>query len=252
MKLINENIFFNLENHLDMESFDALHDQINFAIAKNAKYIEPSYTHEKCLWGENHQGFAEQKDIHKKTHLMFDNSQLNLYTKLSGAITLGSHLIVRVQNQLSEDRHHHSTYFTKHLKNYTSNNVFASDFNFLFNWIDEQKCFTEFGRIIFWINEPNQKTALHTDYGNLSLNRQDSFIWITGKFKKKIIIKDHTTGEIHSSPYKAMIFNTVNWHGSQGDKEHSSWSLRIDGSFSPEWSEAAGLKNIKFFNPPQD
>lgn len=240
MKLINGKHWIGLEEHLDMAGFDLLNDQILLAIAKNAKYIEPSYTPKHSLLNPNCPGFLEERASFKTQFPDLDPSQLNWYTKLSGAITLGTQLVVR------GNKGYPKTYQHKHLNEFTIDMPCASDFTFLFKWLDAQNCFSEYGRTMFWINEPSQKTAFHTDYGNINSEKRDMFIWLTGKFKKKILLQDNNSGEIFSSTHRAMIFNNINWHGSCGDEQCSSWSLRIDGSFMPKWAETVGIKD--YFN----
>lgn len=234
MKLINGKKWINLEDHLDMDAFDALHDQIIFAISKNASHIEPSYTPKHTLLNPL-PAFLEERAKHKNTFPALDQSQLNWYTKLNGAITIGNQLLLR------GNKGYPRTYQYKNLNEYSIDMPWASDFDFLFKWLDEQKCFTEYGRTMFWINEPGQTTAIHSDYGDTGSEKKDMFIWLTGRFKKKIIIKDENISDIYISPHRAMIFNNVNWHGSIGNDQFSSWSLRIDGVFSPEWANAVNL-----------
>jgi hypothetical protein len=235
MKLINGKPYINLEEHLDMNAFDALHDNIILAIAKNAKHIEPSYTPRHTLLNSL-PVFLEEREKHKKKFPTLDQSQINWYTKLSGAITLGTQLLLR------GNKGYPRTYQYKHLNEHSIDMPWANDIDFLFKWIDEQQCFVEYGRTMFWINEPGQKTAFHSDYGDITSDKKDMFIWLTGKFKKKIILKDDITGDTYTSLHRAMIFNNVNWHGSIGEDQFSSWSLRIDGVFSPEWAELVKLK----------
>ena len=237
MKLINNKIWINLENHLDMTAFDAMHEQIIYAIAKNAKYIEPSYTPKHTFFNQSNPGFAEERSNNNKLLPKLDIAQLNCYTKLSGAVTLGSQLVLRGNTGYP------TRYVLKHLDENSINSPCKNDFDFLFKWIEDQRCFTEYGRTLFWINEPAQQTTLHTDYGNINSEKRDMFIWLTGKFRKKILIKDNDTGELHESSYRAMVFNNVNWHSSCGDDQFSSWSLRIDGVFNPRWAEDAGIKD---------
>jgi hypothetical protein len=239
MKLINGKNWINLEDHLDINSFDILHDKITFAIAKNAKHIETSYTPRNTLFNPL-PGFLEERIKNKEMFPEFDQSQINWYTKLKGTITLGTHLMLR------GNKGYPRTYQYKHLNEYSADMPWANDFDFLFKWINDQKCFSEYGRVMFWINEPGQKTALHTDYGNINSEKKDMFIWLTGRFKKRIILKDNVTGETYLSSYRAMIFNNVNWHGSIGDEQFTSWSLRIDGVFLPEWAESVKIK--EYFN----
>lgn len=236
MKLINGQNWINLENHLDMTAFDAMNDQIVYAIAKNAKYIEPSYTPGFTLFDRTRGGFIEESSKNKKQFLEFDTNQLNWYTKLQGASTLGNHLI------LQGNMGYPASFEHKHLSKNSIILPAANDFNFLFDWIKNQNCFTDYGRTMFWINEPNQITATHTDYGNVDLGNRDMFIWLTGRYPKTILLSDNETKEIHETNTRALVFNTVNWHGSKGHRDCVSWSLRIDGSFNPDWAEKVGIR----------
>jgi hypothetical protein len=235
MKLINEKIYVDLSDYLNMNAFDALEEQITYNIAKNAKYIEPSYTPHFSLLNKQLPGFLEEKQKYKNNYPEFSIPEINWYTKLKGTATLGSQLLLRGNKGYPE------TYPYKHLTEHSVNLNPYQDFKFLFDWIDEQKCFDEYGRTMFWINEPNQITAFHTDYGNINLDRRDMFIWLTGKFSKKILLQDEL-GTVNEISSRAMVFNTINWHCSKGHSDCVSWSIRIDGKFNSEWAERVGIK----------
>jgi hypothetical protein len=235
MKLINEKMYIDLSNYLDLKSFDALEDRISYNIAKNEKYIEPSYTPHFSLLNKDMPGFLEEQHRHKNNHPELNISEINWYTKLKGTATLGSQLLLR------GNKGYPKTYPYKHLDEYSFNLSPYNDFKFLFDWIDAQKCFDEYGRTMFWINEPAQITAAHTDYGNINQDKRDKFIWLTGKFSKRILLHDGL-GTVHEISSRAMVFNTINWHCSKGHCDYVSWSLRIDGKFNTDWAERAGIK----------
>jgi hypothetical protein len=229
-------MYVDLSNHLNMETFDMLEDQISYNIAKNAKHIEPSYTPHFSLLNKELKGYLEEKNVFKSTYPELTAPEINWYTKLKGTATLGTQLVVR------GNKGYPSTYQYKHLDEYSVNLAPYNDFEFLFQWIKEQKCFDEYGRTMFWINEPNQITASHTDYGNTSSDKRDMFIWLTGRYSKKILLRDDNANVICETNSRALVFNNVNWHGSQGHSDYASWSLRIDGKFNVEWAKRAGIK----------
>ncbi len=240
MRLINGEKWIDLSAHLDMSSFELLEDQISYNMAKNAKYIEPSYTPQFTLLNKNLPGYLEERSVYKQQYPDFGPAEINWYTKLKGTATLGTQLVLR------GNKGYPATYQHKHLDEYSVNLPASNDFKFLFDWIDQQNCFTEYGRTMFWINEPNQITAMHTDYGNPQLDKRDMFIWLTGTNSKKILLKGNDSETIYETNSKAMIFNTINWHGSKGHPDYVSWSLRIDGAFNPEWAEKVGIR--EYFN----
>jgi hypothetical protein len=240
MKLINEKIWINLESYLDMESFFSFENQISYNLAKNAKYIETSYTPCYSLFDRQLDGYHEKKIEYNIQFSELGRYEINWYTKLQGTATLGNHLKIR------ENKGYPYTYKLKGLNEYTFNLAPYSDFKFLFDWIDEQNCFLEYGRTLFWINEPNQKTAFHTDYGDINSDNRDMFIWLTGQYPKTLLLLDDTTNKIYETNNRALVFNNVNWHCSKGHSDYVSWSLRIDGVFNPIWAEKVGIKNYFF------
>lgn len=234
MKLINEKLYIDLSNHLDINGLDMLEDQISYNIAKNSKYIEPSYTPYFSLFNKDLPGYLEEREKYKAIYPEFGIPEINWYTKLKGTATLGSQLLLR------GNKGYPKTYSYKHLNEYSIDLPPRDDFKFLFDWIDSQKCFDEYGRTMFWINESNQITAAHTDYGDINLDKRDMFIWLTGRFSKKILLHDESG--MYEISSRAMVFNTINWHCSKGHSEYTSWSLRIDGKFNAQWAEQVGIK----------
>ena len=233
MKLINGKSYIDLTNHLDMLAFDKLEEQIIYNMAKNAKYIEPSYTPHFSLMNKTLPGYLEERSNNKLKYPDLGQTEINWYTKLTGTATLGIQLVLRANKGCP------NTYGSKHLNEYSVNLAPCDDFKFLFEWIESQNCFDEYGRTMFWINEPNQITAIHTDYGNVNLDKRDMFIWLTGRYPKQLLLKDKDT--VCETTSKAIVFNTVNWHCSKGHSDYVSWSLRIDGKFNTEWAKRAGI-----------
>lgn len=235
MKLINGQPCINLDNYLDISEFDKLEDKIILSIAKNAKYIEPSYTPHFSFYNKKLIGYLEEKEQNKFKFKDLDEHGINWLTKLQGTATLGTQLVLR------GNRGYPKTYNLKHTDAYSINLPACNDFQFLFEWIDNQNCFSEYGRTMFWINEPNQTTTMHTDYGNVSSDKRDMFIWITGRFPKSILLFDDITEEVFESNARSIIFNNTNWHSSKGHPCYSSWSLRIDGVFNKPWAAKVGI-----------
>jgi hypothetical protein len=237
MQYINEKMWIDLGEFLDMESFDSIHEEIIRKIAKNYNSIQTSGTPHSTLFDKTKKSFFEEKKINKSLAVNkdFSDKELDLYTRLDSVATLGSQLVLR------GNRGYPESYRYKHLNEYSFETPCSVDFQFLFNWLTAQACFDEIGRVMFWINEPEQRTVLHTDYGNKNSTRKDMFIWITGINPKSMILYDDHTGVEHIVDSRACIFNNNNWHCSKGNSLHTSWSLRIDGVFNADWARAAGL-----------
>lgn len=234
LKLINNQLFVNLENYLDMKSFDEMNDKINLTLAKNYQHFRPAGTTQDTLYDQSTLSIFEKEKEFKKTYPELTLIELLFYAKLSGTVTLGTNFLVR------GIKGYPAKYSEKYLR--SSAAIFNHDnqFRFLFDWIDAQGCFEEYGRVIFWITEPGQTVALHRDYPD-SLNFIDPFIWLTGIIPKQISILDNTTKELHYSDCRACVFDTNNLHAGRGHSQFTSWSLRIDGRFNKEWAERVGI-----------
>lgn len=237
MKLINNRPFVNLDGYLDIETFNKLENRILLMLAKHSDNIQTSSTPQNTLYNREHIMFTNKMDEYKNDPVAdtFNSEQLELYAKLNSAVTLGRHLSIRANIGYP------ATYKYKHISRMTADLPWTTDFKFVFDWIDAQKCFKDYGRVIFWINEPNQKTAFHRDYSDDRLDMRDSFIWLTGKNKKRLLLKDPDNGEEHMSDCRALVFDSTNPHCSQGNELFTSWSLRIDGTFNAEWATKAGI-----------
>jgi len=235
MLLINNQIFYDLEKYLDMKSFDGLNDQINLALAKNFQHFRPSGTGQGTLYDQNSISVYSKRDEVLKTNPELSSIHALFYAKLCGTVTLGTNFTVR------GNKGYPGTYHDKYLKKNTIRFEFDDQFKFLFDWIDKQGCFDEYGRVIFWISEPGQNTALHRDYVDRSRGLNDPFIWLTGVIPKQLYILDEKTGIMHYSNNRACVFNTNNTHASKAHPNYTTWSLRIDGKFNKDWAERAGI-----------
>lgn len=237
MKLINNNYFVNLEDYLDISALSGIEDNISFMLAKHSESMRTSSTPQNTLYNRNHIMITDKIQDYKNYQELsdFTDGQLEWYAKLNSAVTLGKHLSIKANVGYP------STYRYKHLSKFVTSLPWTADFSFLLDWIDAQKCFKDYGRVIFWINEPNQKTAFHRDYPDNNLNMRDSFIWLTGTNKKRLLLKDPITGTEHSTNCRALTFDSTNPHCSQGNEFFTSWSLRIDGVFDKNWATRAGI-----------
>lgn len=236
--LINNQIFCNLENHLDMSSFDALSEQIAYTLAKHRGDFNPSWTTQETLYNRNSMSVRTKADqIMKESSNTISNKEALYAAKLLGTVTLGTHFVVRPDK----------LYTKKHLSEFTWKQSYDNQFKFLFDWIDAQKCFDDYGRVIFWISEPGQTTALHRDHFDQDLwKNRDPFIWLTGQYPKRLQVMDDVTGESHYSNCRACVFDANNLHASVGHTQFSAWSLRIDGVYNKEWAKRAGI--AEYFN----
>lgn len=239
MKLINNQHFINLEPFLDIASLDLLHDQISYAIGKSADYISPA---SPPAYSFSNTGLVAHLDLKAKlrtTNPELTNNQLDWYTLMKGAASHGYALFLKNIKKYPDDFRY------KSLESHTVKTPAGLNFDFLFEWIEKQNCFTEYGRVLFFISPPGSDGIVHRDNKGLD-EYVDQLIWVTGKFPKKLFLFDTETEEKVECPYRAMYFMNHNYHGTYNPSDYWSWSLRVDGVFTEEFKQKAGLSD--YFN----
>ncbi len=236
MQKINDKVWVDLEPYLDMDSFRGLEDQVLYGIAKNADSIRPSTTSKNTLLDQSRNSFREERILNIEKYPEFNDKQLDWITELTSA-GIGYHLM------MTGIKNYPAGYRFKNTKEGVFDLKSKADFPFLFNWIEKQNVFSEYGRATFWIAKANEKTVMHSDYGNTKSKMKDQFIWFTGKASKRLIFRDDESEEIHYSTSRAGIFNNCNWHCGLGNETAMGWSFRVDGIFTDEFLDKTELKS---------
>lgn len=131
----------------------------------------------------------------------------------------------------------------KHLKSTVTRRKLSEEFQFIFDWIDEQDCFEQYGRVMFFFSDANSSGKIHRDYPEWALqdNPGDMFLWISGPVVKRIFVYDNTTEEKVYSQSRAVTFNNCNYHGGENLNDTRAWSMRVDGIFKEEWASKVGI-----------
>ena len=237
MYLIDNQHFINLEQYLNIDSFDDMWDSMCLAIGQSYADIQPGPTPQQTLYDQNETSYFDLRNKIKQQFPDLDFRQTNTVALMSKTVTIGNVLNLKVVKSYPE------FYNFKHLDSYTTLTESGKNFSFLFDWINNQNCFEQFGRTVLFINWAGQKGSIHRDYYDTNLNnRKDQFIWISSKHPKKFFLFDDTTNQKHYNNYRACIFNNCNFHGSENNQNYATWSLRIDGIFNRQWSKEIGLE----------
>jgi hypothetical protein len=232
MKLIANQPFVNLDNFLDIEAFDALSTDINWAIAKNHNALEICFAQQTTSLAQVDNFYEIEKA--KIENIAPNKKAEDLFIKLKGAPTLGYRFVLAYS----------PNFFKKHKKDDMIFNKFVDDFKFLFDWIDKQGIFSSYGRVMFFISEPNTEGTIHSDYPEWARENpdvKDMFVWITGPIMKQMFLCESLEGERAYSTSKALLFDNTNFHGSSNTNDCMAWALRIDGIFSEEFAKKAGI-----------
>ena len=235
---INNELFIDLEPFLDLPKIYKYYEEIAYGIAKNCDRIYPTPTSQASFLNQELVAHPVVSAEIKNKYPELAYRQSEAMAKFLGSANLGSMLQLKKNNV---------AYKYKHLSEFNEHTEAAKDFKFLFNWIEEQDCFEEYGRVVFFLNEPWQQGVIHHDYENSKLNvYKDMFIWIKGPIKKHFFVYDEETDQKYYCPYSASIFNNNNYHGSENNNWYSSWSLRIDGVFKKSWADKVKISD--YFN----
>jgi hypothetical protein len=131
-------------------------------------------------------------------------------------------------------------YFHKHLAEHCVDTPAFQYFKFFREWLDAQNIFSEYGRVVFFVNEAGVSSIRHRDYPD-GVSRKDNFIWMSLDGRKSFWIWDEEKQEQHNITSRAAVFDNADWHGSDPCK-YTGWSLRVDGVFSDEFLDKTGLR----------
>lgn len=246
MHLINGLPWIDLEPYADLDALELDRWRFALAIAKNPALIFTSIVGTQLNLYD--QGETELGDFAKRTHRQNEKDK-EAYSQLESMARFYTYCKYMYPTQgLGQCMHirtvKNDLYNKKHLRDFCTDTPAAKSFEFFFQWLDRQQIFSEYGRAILFINEPGTSTTLHRDYP-FPTSYKNQFVWITlGKTKNFFIQEDN--GSKHYVTSRCALFDNANWHGSDPCK-YASWSLRVDGVFSPQFLDKSGL--LEHFKP---
>lgn len=235
--------WFDLEPFVDMESLLSKRAKIAAALAAVHHLRYPSlvgaqvnlYDQDLLELADYTKSVMEDPEYeHKDLIKLLGNEQkIHVFLKyMSKAVALNDAIHLRTVRG--------GRYSNKHLAEHCVDTPAYRYFRFLKDWIDKQHIFRDYGRIVFFINEPGVPSAMHRDYPD-GVSRRDNFIWLNIDGRKKFWLWDDDIKEKIDITSRAVIFDNADWHGSE-PATYTGWSLRIDGVFSNVFLEKTGLK----------
>jgi len=236
MKQINGKNFINLDQYLNLDKLDSLDEEMCLAFAKSHEHILLGSPPTKSLL--NFDKRQSYQDIQNKATLKYSNlnkRETEWYSLMKGGENHGYSLFLKNIKTYPFD------FAYKALSDHCYFTPASKHFRFLFDWIDEQKCFNDYGRVLFFISHAGQSGMIHKD--NVGIEHvRDKFIWITGKrFSKSLFLYDENTKEKVYSTSRSAFFDNQNYHGTENHNSAAVWSLRIDGVFNESWAKNAGI-----------
>ena len=241
MHTVNNKLFENFDHLCDIEDLIHLKPFVSAFIAKNSQYVLPT---KFAGWS-----FSPQ-DQHKKGI----EDALNKY--ISNFDTLDNNLKPVVKDLIDNDcfgsfsvfeedivhtaysfnvRYNTHGLQNKHLSTCVAKRPNDSDFDFFYNWLDKQNIFSDYGRVVFFINYPGSCQIPHYDPMEKSRDQPDEFIWINfNPNRKKFYLLNHSTNEKHYAQGHVNWFDTDNFHGAD-IVDYACYALRVDGTFSDQF-----------------
>lgn len=247
--LTNNQPYLNLESEVDLAGVQSIELDIALGLTKSRHLItdgttsyESSYknefqTNKKNLMDETCP--EKLKDLNNKFYeyykqLDFDRADCRMFTKYAGEyLQLGQILNLRHANGPDP-------YKDKGRADLCCDTEAYQHFPSLKDWINNQKIFTEIGRIVFFLNGPGEEPLIHWDRYS---GKREHFILINlhpGIRKKSFLLDDAGNKVFIDS--KVYTFDTRNYHGTTG-LGFPSWTLRIDGQFESSWAKRVWLGN---------
>ena len=158
-----------------------------------------------------------------------DHDLLVLYLKYQADVTHGS---------MSMNLRYATNYKFKHMKEFVAATPADQSFPFLYEWLDKQDIFEEYGRVNINLTEPHVPVVTHLDPPNDQV--KDQFVWIQLDGRQKLYLLDDD-GTRHYVDGHCVWFDAQHiFHGLETPK-FAGWGLRIDGTFSQSFLEKTGL-----------
>jgi len=239
--------WFDLEPYIDIEALSLQKHKIAAALAASHPFRYPSIVGAQDNLYD--QSLVELGDFAKKL-INDENYEHHNMLKLLGSapkIQLFCKYMYDVV-ALNEAIHLRTVrggdYFNKHKAAHCVNTPAFKFFNFLKVWLEEQNIFSEYGRVVFFVNEPGVSSIRHRDYPD-GVSRKDQFIWLSLDGRKNFWVWDDDEKVQHNVTSRVALFDNANWHGSD-PCQYTGWSMRVDGVFSPAFLKKTGLED--FYN----
>lgn len=243
MHLINNQSWIDLTPFINIQPLEENKSKFAYVIAKYPEQIYTSlvgiqdnlFDTSLIELGDFAKSLATVNGIDKEM-LMKLNSWPKFYTYCKY-----SHQVIGLNQAMYIRAMKKDSYKEKHLRQGCIDTPITHEFDFLFNWLDNEYVFAEYGRILMFLNEPGVETIRHRDYPN-STSHKNEFIWLSLHDIKKFYVYDAENDKKDYITSKVAYFDNANWHGAD-PMPYANWSLRIDGVFSDNFLLRTGMKN---------
>lgn len=267
IKGINSKPYFDLEQYLDMATFDKLQPEImtGFALArhyaKEGTWMAPGFTFEnmsyKLNWKPIYQALEEFKMLPDDDPVKIEGMKImpkdfknyqerNVFTRYlkmaMGAYDPYIYYFLWEEGDWNDrPGERQMTDESKYFPN-------------VVNWVlklKEDRIFESIGRVIFFHCEADGIPFEHRDLDarngmNVVMPHRNEFIHIRPNTKKAFYLWDPENKNKTYLNTRAAWWNDVDWHGGERIMEQS-YSLRIDGKFTEEFRKVLGIDHLESY-----
>lgn len=247
MLKVNNQLFQNFDHLVDLESLIKLKPLMSAYIAKNQQFCLPTkFTRETLPPSDvSRTGILDAVNDFRKNKDSYDPLMQEMVQDLVNKDLFGSYIIFEDEIILASFslnvRYIKESFEKKHLASGVGKRDTDHDFDFFYQWLDKQNIFSEYGRVMFFINYTGSNQQIHFDPIYEGKEKPDEFILINlFPNEKNLYLIDLETNEKFYSDGHINWFDTENFHGAD-TVSRSCYTLRVDGIFS----ETFKLKFIK-------
>lgn len=266
IKGINGNAYYDMSHYIDMAAFDQMQPEIlsGFAVArqfaKEGTWMAPGFTFEQMSyrlhWKPIYAAMQEfmalpDTDPVKQAGLLlmpkdFKNFQeRNTFTRYL-KMAMGAYdpyIYYYLWEEGSWDDRTAPRKLTQE----------AAHFPSVVKWVESLvgTVFEDIGRVIFFHCEADGIPFEHRDLDakngvNVVKPHRNEFIHIRPNTKKAFYLWDPESKDKTYLNTRAAWWNDVDWHGGERIMEQS-YSLRIDGKFTPEFRKKLGIDHLELY-----
>ena len=237
LKGVNGLPYYNLDQFLDIDSFNNLFDELAVGISKS--WVDKGVV--SCGVRET-ETQLELCSVLNSPQKYLNSHQLKILDKLDNL-----HQKAWYCSLILPIHHPYSLVFLRRERDFWKKQY--SDFC---DWTENAQYFPEtiefikrlpfqeFGRIVLFITEPNEETLIHYDGGSADSlkNANTEMIYFRpGSNKKKIFIWDDSAKKEYLINSTASFWNDLDYHGVHASNG-KTFSLRIDGVFTNSFRQS--------------
>ncbi len=226
MYLINNQPVIDLSEYVNMQKLFDQKSQFDYAVVKSSPLVTPARYYRTQFLDQQHLGISDVIETYNNSDEFDFLQDLRDHGQLASWLRYNQNLIY---GQQSVPIIYPTNWLTKHIADETVKTENVKYFKFLFDWLADEQIFTEYGRVVVFLNEPGVSTPIHQDSSDAS--RKDEFIWLSLGDRKKFFVYDEKNKVKHYLTSAIGTFDATNYHGADAG-EFASWSMRIDGTFS--------------------